>query len=583
MIVWQRTVVLLSVASLVIAVGCGGGEQTSDSNDSAPDSGETEADAGDDCTSDDESVYYRDEDGDGFGVESDFEVACETPDGYAERSGDCDDSDPDIHPEAAEICDDVDHDCDGEVNAGEVEPQDCQLQDGVCQGATVAECDGEAYRSCQAGDYSSDYTDSDDENWQCDGLDNDCDGTADEACCEGDAPEPTSVGATSEGGTHPVLVEAVDGAPEDAAYLASWSTDDFLAFQFFDELGDSVDNAKVTPTIPADYELTGFDIAPAQDEYELVWTVVRDDGSERRSRVYERTIAADLSSEGETGIIADFEFAEDEDGNSPDPQEIPIYISNPSVIEADGRHYVGWLNEWFGFPPRYGVSVAQYDSSAPQSGAPVINLSQVVDDQNNEELEFALSAHQGHDEFAVGWLHGDEDTMYGAIVEQGSDETEQVFEVPVDEEIDGEHLDLFWTDTDEIAVLFPDIDDEGDTSLHMATVDSNSGDELDSTPLTSGSDVELNPHTVEVDGGDRLLFWERGDEPRLVGASFDPDDPGTLDDPAPVAVDENGPTNPQLARGGEHAFGAFWTFTDSGAYHFAPLSQQGVPICEPAP
>ena len=61
------------------------------------------------------AVAYADQDGDGFGVEPPI-VSCEQVDG-ARVSGDCDDSDPDVHPGAREIWGDaVDNDCNGEVD-----------------------------------------------------------------------------------------------------------------------------------------------------------------------------------------------------------------------------------------------------------------------------------------------------------------------------------------------------------------------------------------------------------------------------------------------------------------------------------
>lgn len=62
----------------------------------------------------DDFTFYRDEDGDGYGVSDSTTTACSTPDGYAEKSGDCDDSDDEIHPGAEEICGDgVDSNCSG--------------------------------------------------------------------------------------------------------------------------------------------------------------------------------------------------------------------------------------------------------------------------------------------------------------------------------------------------------------------------------------------------------------------------------------------------------------------------------------
>lgn len=72
--------------------------------------GDTSAgDAPDPC------VWYRDQDGDGFGDPTHEEPACDKPAGYVEDKTDCDDQDPKAHPGAKEICDavDADEDCDG--------------------------------------------------------------------------------------------------------------------------------------------------------------------------------------------------------------------------------------------------------------------------------------------------------------------------------------------------------------------------------------------------------------------------------------------------------------------------------------
>jgi len=62
--------------------------------------------------------FYTDADGDGVGVEDGKTVAgCSPPDGYAETTGDCDDTDATAYPGALEACGDgVDNSCDGEID-----------------------------------------------------------------------------------------------------------------------------------------------------------------------------------------------------------------------------------------------------------------------------------------------------------------------------------------------------------------------------------------------------------------------------------------------------------------------------------
>ncbi len=64
-------------------------------------------------------TFYRDEDGDGAGDPDAATQACASPgDGWVTVAGDCDDDDGARHPGAEEACDGVDNDCDGYADEG---------------------------------------------------------------------------------------------------------------------------------------------------------------------------------------------------------------------------------------------------------------------------------------------------------------------------------------------------------------------------------------------------------------------------------------------------------------------------------
>ena len=77
----------------------------------------------------------------------------------------------------AETCNGVDDDCDGSTDESLVAPS-CALQAGVCAGAG-ATCGGASgWLACSTASYGPSYEATE---YACDGLDNDCDGTTDEA------------------------------------------------------------------------------------------------------------------------------------------------------------------------------------------------------------------------------------------------------------------------------------------------------------------------------------------------------------------------------------------------------------------
>lgn len=134
------------------------------------------------------SLYYLDDDEDGYGDDGQVVQACTQPDGYVELAGDCDDSSPETYPQAQELCDNLDNNCDG-------------LIDNDAEIPMYLDMDGDGYTTSLEPDYLCpsfleqgyieekksliDCDDSDANTFPgqeeiCDGLDNNCDFLVDE-------------------------------------------------------------------------------------------------------------------------------------------------------------------------------------------------------------------------------------------------------------------------------------------------------------------------------------------------------------------------------------------------------------------
>jgi hypothetical protein len=128
------------------------------------------------------AFWFVDADGDGWGNDLDIVQACTAPVGYVAAAGDCDDANPTVNPAATEACDGLDNDCDGSTDEDFTWYSDADGDGfGLVGAEAVISCTQPPGTAAQTGDCddarSTVFPGAPE---LCDGLDNDCDGLADE-------------------------------------------------------------------------------------------------------------------------------------------------------------------------------------------------------------------------------------------------------------------------------------------------------------------------------------------------------------------------------------------------------------------
>ena len=135
----------------------------------------------------DQTTWYIDYDGDSYGSDRFTEAACAAPEGYVSNAEDCDDAEATAFPGGVEVCDTLDNNCDGVVDEATATDAQTWYQDADLDGFGDADF---TTLACEApSGYAENAEDCDDGEFAvnpdaeevCDGLDNDCDGSADGA------------------------------------------------------------------------------------------------------------------------------------------------------------------------------------------------------------------------------------------------------------------------------------------------------------------------------------------------------------------------------------------------------------------
>jgi len=130
------------------------------------------------------TTYYTDADGDGYGTGVGQSLCANPGPGFATLGGDCNDNDDEINPAATEICDGIDNDCDTQIDEGLTFITYYTDADGDGYGTGV----GQSLCADPGEGFATLNGDCNDNNPAinpaapeiCDGIDNNCNGQADE-------------------------------------------------------------------------------------------------------------------------------------------------------------------------------------------------------------------------------------------------------------------------------------------------------------------------------------------------------------------------------------------------------------------
>ncbi|MCB9746372.1 MAG: hypothetical protein H6740_27595 [Alphaproteobacteria bacterium] len=191
----------------------------------------------------DASSWYADGDGDGYGDASSGQDACTQPSGHVDNADDCDDADGAVYPGATELCDGVDNNCDGSVD--ESSAADAATWYADADGDGFGDLGSDQDACAQPSGYVSDSSDCDDGDGAvnsaatelCDGVDNNCDGSVDEAS----AADAATWYADDDGDSYGDLSDSQAACSQPNGYVSDGSDCDDLDAAIYPGAEDTCD------------------------------------------------------------------------------------------------------------------------------------------------------------------------------------------------------------------------------------------------------------------------------------------------------------------------------------------------------
>lgn len=523
--------------------------------------------------------YYVDSDGDGFGDDGAESLRCEAPQsGYATVGGDCDDTDAAVNPDAAEVCDGVDNNCDTQIDSG---AQACALQDGVCSGAMATTCDGDSYAACTTNDYGPEFSEADDEDRRCDGLDNNCDGIVDNVCCgvAGNNSEPdteifgvgndyghnASSNSLGFGLSSPTLIAAASSAPAGATSLMVWEESRTRIWaQHLDQDGKAVGTKYGISVV----EATASTVVATPQGYDLIWgeSYQPENGPDFTRIIKVQPLTSSLSESGSTLTVLN-------------KTESVHELTTLSAAYSDRGVIIGETGLTLG--PKVGALMYRIDDR--ENSIETLELG-----NGNLFGSVKLRTFAMNSGLLVTWYTGgglDNSPKLRGKLYSSTGVASGSFEVSYEEQTD-EQFDIIQTGDDEIMVVFGE-KRGSNKALVAATINISSNAKVDKIDLTDSIASNDTPSVADLDtDGDgyadkTTIVWVREgtNSTALVGSSFDAQNPGLLLDPSIIAPDVAGVDNTGIALTTHSAVATWQTRVGTQRVKTAPLSLEGHGVC----
>ncbi|TDP71881.1 hypothetical protein [Bradymonas sediminis] len=459
--------------------------------------------------------------------------------------------------------------------------QDCALQEGVCAGTQTTTCDGVDYAACTEVEYGSDYNSDPEEGRVCDGLDNNCDGIVDNACCGVGAndAEPTAetlgnasnrVAYQNIGPHSPTVIDAAAGAPAGATSLVVWLEEDesTLAAQHIDRDGKPVGD-KYTREADTAAPITAV---TTPQGYEIIWGDNAGPLGTIRRHVYVQPVSPTLSPVGASVQLFRSGLSSDK-------------LNQITAAYQDGAVLVGIVDKVGGLVTKPKVAGIHYRVNDRPNSINILNLDVGEPRTNATVRAFALD-----NGLLLTWnlvpnSSGATTTRFAGNLYDSAGVATGSFTTSNADQLTGD-FDIVQTGANEVLAVFPEKRFSNRvlvaSTINLAT--NTIGTKVVLTdaindsvaPALAGRDTDSDGYVDQT-----TIAWvsKSNTETNLVASSFDAQNPALIADMSTVASNQSNLDNAEVAITDTNAVTVWQTRTGTQQVKTAAVTLDGNALC----